>query len=114
MRESGMKVIGIGGRKLQFIDLCDRFVYIEVSGWSNQKKEQRTATDLKPSPKSLNKVEPSNYRINESTIEDMAMIADEFLGDVGNLIVKKKKPEFDPGIMVFKTYSDVEIIIFLK
>ncbi|CAH0335246.1 NYN domain-containing protein [Flavobacterium sp. SOK18b] len=100
LRESGMKVIGIGEQKTpnSFIVACDRFVYIEVLDGAIKKKEpKRTATDpKKPSPKSLNKVDLQTIELIESTIED---IGDDsgwaFLGDVGNLIVKKK-PEFDP------------------
>lgn len=100
LRESGMKVIGIGEQKTpnSFIVACDRFVYIEVLDGAMKKKEpKRTATDpKKSSPKSLNKVDLQTIELIESTIED---IGDDsgwaFLGDVGNLIVKKK-PEFDP------------------
>ncbi|MFM2370179.1 MAG: hypothetical protein RL619_2500 [Bacteroidota bacterium] len=100
LRESGMKVIGIGEQKTpnSFIVACDRFIYIEVlDGAIKKKLPKRTATDAKKaSPKSLNKVDLQTIELIESTIED---IADDsgwaFLGDVGNLIVKKK-PEFDP------------------
>jgi len=50
----------------------------------------------KPAEKSLNKVDLQTIELIEATIE---AIGDDdgwdFLGDVGNLIVKKK-PEFDP------------------
>ena len=100
LRESGMKVIGIGEQKTpnSFIVACDRFVYIEVLDGAIKKKEpKRTATDAKKAtPKSLNKIDLQTIELIESTIED---IGDDsrwaFLGDVGNLIVKKK-PEFDP------------------
>lgn len=100
LRESGMKVIGIGEQKTpnSFIVACDRFIYIEVlDGAIKKKLPKRTATDAKKAaPKSLNKVDLQTIELIESTIED---IADDsgwaFLGDVGNLIVKKK-PEFDP------------------
>jgi uncharacterized LabA/DUF88 family protein len=100
LRESGMKVIGIGEQKTpnSFIVACDRFIYIEVlDGAIKKKLPKPTATDAKkPAPKSLNKVDLQTIELIESTIED---IADDsgwaFLGDVGNLIVKKK-PEFDP------------------
>ncbi|MDD2673875.1 NYN domain-containing protein [Flavobacterium petrolei] len=100
LRESGMKVIGIGEQKTpnSFIVACDRFIYIEVlDGAIKKKLPKRTATDTKKTtPKSLNKVDLHTIELIESTIED---IADDsgwaFLGDVGNLIVKKK-PEFDP------------------
>jgi uncharacterized LabA/DUF88 family protein len=100
LRESGMKVIGIGEQKTpnSFIVACDRFIYIEVlDGAIKKKLPKRTASDTKKAiPKSLNKVDLHTIELIESTIED---IADDsgwaFLGDVGNLIVKKK-PEFDP------------------
>jgi uncharacterized LabA/DUF88 family protein len=100
LRESGMKVIGIGEQKTpnSFIVACDRFIYIEVlDGAIKKKLPKRTATDTKKTtPKSLNKVDLHTIELIESTIED---ITDDsgwaFLGDVGNLIVKKK-PEFDP------------------
>jgi hypothetical protein len=113
LRESGMKVIGIGEQKTpnSFIVACDRFIYIEVlDGAIKKKKPKRAlATDTKkvidknlskaiekPTPKPLNKVDEPTLDLIEDSIDD---IADDsgwaFLGDVGNLIVKKK-PEFDP------------------
>ncbi|MDI5888015.1 NYN domain-containing protein [Flavobacterium sp. LB2P84] len=100
LRESGMKVIGIGEQKTpnSFIVACDRFIYIEVlDGAIKKKLPKRTASDAKKAtPKSLNKIDLQTIELIESTIED---IGDDsgwaFLGDVGNLIVKKK-PEFDP------------------
>jgi uncharacterized LabA/DUF88 family protein len=100
LRESGMKVIGIGEKKTpnSFIVACDRFVYIEVLDGAIQKKAPKpSSTDSKkPIIKSLNKIDLQTIELIESTIE---AIADDsgwaFLGDVGNLIVKKK-PEFDP------------------
>ncbi|MES2805229.1 MAG: NYN domain-containing protein [Bacteroidota bacterium] len=100
LRESGMKVIGIGEQKTpnSFIVACDRFIYIEVlDGAIKKKLPKRTASDAKKAtPKSLNKIDVQTIELIESTIED---IGDDsgwaFLGDVGNLIVKKK-PEFDP------------------
>lgn len=113
LRESGMKVIGIGEQKTpnSFIVACDRFVYIEVlDGHIKKKKPKRTsATETKKvidknplkvvekiAPKPLNKIDGPTIDLIEDSIDD---IADDsgwaFLGDVGNLIVKKK-PEFDP------------------
>ena len=100
LRESGMKVIGIGEQKTpnSFIVACDRFIYIEVlDGAIKKKLPKRTASDTKKAtPKSLNKIDLQTIELIESTIED---IGDDsgwaFLGDVGNLIVKKKT-EFDP------------------
>lgn len=106
LRESGMKVIGIGEKKTpnSFIVACDRFIYIEVLDGAIKKKLPKTASTKtgtrkvveKPAPKALNKIDLQTIELIESTIED---IADDsgwaFLGDVGNLIVRKK-PEFDP------------------
>lgn len=122
LRESGMKVIGIGEKKTpnSFIVACDRFIYIEVldgaikkkspksrfveenkkvidpsvSGQAKQKLAAKTIEKTEQKP--LNKIDNQTIELFEDTLE---AIGDEdgwaFLGDVGNLIVKKK-PEFDP------------------
>lgn len=108
LRESGMKVIGIGEKKTpnSFIVACDRFVYIEVLDGAIKKKTKKptsssnntaSVTAKKQVPaKTLNTIDIQTIDLIEDTIED---IGDDsgwaFLGDVGNLIVKKK-PEFDP------------------
>jgi uncharacterized LabA/DUF88 family protein len=122
LRESGMKVIGIGEKKTpnSFIVACDRFIYIEVldgaikkkmpksrvaeenkkaidPSASEQAKQKITAKPIeKTEQKPLNKIDNQTIELIEDTLE---AIGDEdgwaFLGDVGNLIVKKK-PEFDP------------------
>ena len=106
LRESGMKVIGIGEKKTpnSFIVACDRFIYIEVLDSAVNKKELKplaASADVKksnekPIEKSLSKIDLQTIELIEATIE---AIGDDdgwaFLGDVGNLIVKKK-PEFDP------------------
>jgi hypothetical protein len=112
LRESGMKVIGIGEKKTpnSFIVACDRFVYIEVIEGAIKKtrtivsglgKTPKTTAPSSGSKKQAEKETPS--KIENQTIEliesTLEAIGDEdgwaFLGDVGNLIVKKK-PEFDP------------------
>jgi uncharacterized LabA/DUF88 family protein len=113
LRESGMKVIGIGEKKTpnSFIVACDRFIYIEVLDGAIKKKspKRRLAEENKkviekvaakvaekPEQKPLSKIDNQTIELIEDTLE---AIGDEdgwaFLGDVGNLIVKKK-PEFDP------------------
>ncbi|MBE0391346.1 NYN domain-containing protein [Flavobacterium sp. PL002] len=113
LRESGMKVIGIGEQKTPkpFISACDRFVFIEVldgaikknapkrnSNTENKKTVGKTTGKVveKNITKPLNKIDEPTIDLIEDSIDD---IADDsgwaFLGDVGNLIVKKK-PEFDP------------------
>lgn len=101
LRESGMKVIGIGEQKTPkpFISACDRFIFIEVLEGAEKKKSNTSTsetTDKKKEHKQFLKIDIETIDIIESSIEDLA--DDEgwaFLGDVGNLIVKKK-PEFDP------------------
>lgn len=113
LRESGMKVIGIGEKKTpnSFIVACDRFIYIEVLDGAIKKKlpktsvvgnakiviEKTTSKPVeKPVQKPLDKIDNHTIELIEDTLE---AIGDDdgwaFLGDVGNLIVKKK-PEFDP------------------
>jgi len=117
LRESGMKVIGIGEQKTppSLIAACDRFIYLEVLDGAIKKKKPKAAAvsvepgikkiapktttpkpPEKPAQKPLNKIDEPTIELIESTIED---IGDDdgwaFLGDVGNLIVRKK-PEFDP------------------
>lgn len=126
LREAGMKVIGIGEQKTPkaFISACDRFIFIEVLDGATKKKspKKNTETDAKKSvekatlkisektpPKPLNKIDEPTIELIESTIDD---IADDdgwaFLGDVGNLIVKKK-PEFDP-----RNYGFVKLTPMMK
>lgn len=114
LRESGMKVIGIGEQKTPkpFISACDRFVFIEVldgaikknapkRGVSNTETKKVAEKNIEKTldkniRKPLNKIDEPTIDLIEDSIDD---IADDsgwaFLGDVGNLIVKKK-PEFDP------------------
>ncbi len=91
LREAGKKVFGIGEKKTPspFIAACDRFIYIEViatpadqeANKAQQKMSEKTKKQLR--------------NILRSTIDD---VADEegwaFLGEVGNLLVKKY-PDFD-------------------
>ncbi|MFT3794324.1 NYN domain-containing protein [Flavobacterium sp.] len=124
LRESGMKVIGIGEKKTPkaFIAACDRFIFIEVLEGAKKKKPAKEvpvqgvsipepvavemenkakqkatkkATEKAPQ-KALNTIDLKTIELIESTIE--ALGDDDgwaFLGDVGSLI-SRKKPEFDP------------------
>jgi uncharacterized LabA/DUF88 family protein len=44
LREAGMKVFGIGEKKTPnpFIVACDKFIYFEILGPSNNKKEEKS------------------------------------------------------------------------
>ncbi len=110
LREAGMKVIGIGERKTPhpFIVACDKFIYLEILRSANVQTE--TVADVKRKGKPIVKKKKTEKpeeadpqaaikavkRLIATSITD---IADEngwaYLGDVGNLILKKQ-PDFDP------------------
>ena len=111
LREAGMKVIGIGEKKtlVPFISACDKFIYIEILGGSQQQapskpkkksvkdgreeKEEKAVPEVK---ESLSAVDSRLIKLISYSINDLA---DEngwaFLGDLGNFILKKQ-PDFDP------------------
>jgi uncharacterized LabA/DUF88 family protein/Fe-S-cluster formation regulator IscX/YfhJ len=100
LREAGMKVYGIGEKKTPnaFIASCNKFIYIEILTEPEMDVEETTQIKVekrkqKPSFEKLNK---EAIKLIASTIDDLA---DEngwaFLGDVGNLLLKKQ-PDFDP------------------
>lgn len=105
LRESGMKVIGIGEKKTPnaFIVACDRFVFIEVLEGATKKKKPKATTTTTPSDTKKVVEKETAIKIDNPTIDliedTIDAISDDdgwaFLGDVGNLIVKNK-PEFDP------------------
>lgn len=100
LRESGMKVFGFGERKTPnpFIVACDKFIYLEIlkspviSG-STGKAKTDNLQDMKK--ETVQQIDSDIVSLISSTVDD---IADEdgwaFLGDVGNLMIKKK-PDFD-------------------
>lgn len=107
LREAGMKVIGIGERKTPhpFIVACDKFIYLEIIRSSASVPE--TAPEVRRKGKVVVKKKKAEAappetpaiivkRLIEASINDLA---DEngwaYLGDVGNLILKKQ-PDFDP------------------
>lgn len=107
LREAGMKVIGIGERKTPspFIVACDKFIYLEIitspaTVLDPVPVKKNTGKPVRPNPK--NEESDQQFQIRKvkrliaSSITDLA---DEngwaYLGDVGNLILKKQ-PDFDP------------------
>lgn len=103
LREAGMKVIGIGEKKTltPFITACDKFIYIEIlkkpdlepiAESSNKKTTKTTKTTNTP----ISKIDPKIIKLLANSISDLE---DEngwaFLGELGNLMLKKK-PDFDP------------------
>ena len=124
LREAGMKVFGIGQKKtpVPFISACDKFIYIEIL-----KAEEEVAA--KPSPKNARRgkaakskaedtpeivetpaatvppIEKIDKELIKLIADSISDLADEegwaFLGDLGNLILKKQ-PDFDPRNYGFK------------
>lgn len=102
LREASMKVIGIGQKKTPnpFIIACDKFIYLEVIAAEDaediETPEKETPNKKAPAKQSFDKINRKTIHLIASTVDD---IADEngwaFLGDVGNLLMKKQ-PNFDP------------------
>ncbi len=103
LREAGMKVIGIGEKKTlnPFITACDKFIYMEIlkpevitQPIVNGKKATKNVPVSATNP--LSKIDPELIKLIADSITDLA---DEngwtFLGELGNLMLKKK-PDFDP------------------
>ena len=107
LREAGMKVIGIGERKTPspFIIACDKFIYLEIINSSSSLPDpnivkRKPGKPSRSKPRSEENDQQNQIRkarlLIASSITDLA---DEtgwaYLGDVGNLILKKQ-PDFDP------------------
>jgi hypothetical protein len=121
LREAGMKVIGIGERKTltPFISACDKFIYIEIL--SNKQKNQEfklPQSSAKKAPKnkseqsdssSILKVDDALLKLITDSTND---IADEdgwaFLGDLGNMLIKKQ-PNFDS-----RNYGFNKLVLLIK
>jgi uncharacterized LabA/DUF88 family protein len=109
LREAGMKVFGFGEKKtpISFISACDKFIYIEILSAPVKKEPTRpaikssgkSAPEVKTQPPvpvhSILKVDRELIKLIRDSIND---IADEtgwaFLGDLGNLLLKRQ-PNFD-------------------
>jgi hypothetical protein len=107
LREAGMKVIGIGERKTPhpFIVACDKFIYLEIIASSIAALEPAPEIRKRGKPV-VKKKKPDDTDtqiptriINRLIASSITDLADEngwaYLGDVGNLILKKQ-PDFDP------------------
>jgi uncharacterized LabA/DUF88 family protein len=104
LREAGMKVFGIGQKKTPnpFIVACDKFIYMEIIPlFEEAETETTTESKTKPAkaPAAKNTVDKLNKETIKLIITTINDLADEtgwaFLGDVGNLLLKKQ-PNFDP------------------
>jgi NYN domain/OST-HTH/LOTUS domain len=108
LREAGMRVFGIGEKKTPdaFIAACDKFIYIEILAQSDEPandKGKRSPREKKG--EALQKIGKGTIKLISSSIRDLS---DEsgwaFLGDVGNLIIKKQ-PNFDPRNYGFRNLT---------
>lgn len=102
LREAGMKVIGIGEKKTltPFITACDKFIYIEILKKPDSEpiveSTNKRATKTTKTNNPISKIDPKIIKLLANSISDLE---DEngwaFLGELGNLMLKKK-PDFDP------------------
>ena len=118
LREAGMKVFGIGEKKTPtpFITACDKFIYLEIlkptevigkltvaKKTKSKSRSQETKDQTPAAP--VNTIEIANIGLAKVISDSINDLADEngwvFLGDLGNLILKKK-PDFDPRNYGFK------------
>lgn len=116
LREAGMKVIGIGEKKTlnPFITACDKFIYIEIlkpevistikNGNKKTSKDEKTRIN-----EPLSKIDQGIIKLFLDSVSDLA---DEngwaFLGELGNLMLKKK-PDFDP-----RNYGHPKMLSLIK
>ncbi|HTE33963.1 MAG TPA: NYN domain-containing protein [Chryseolinea sp.] len=122
LREAGMKVFGFGEKKTPtaFISACDKFVYIEILDHGKEKVVPRQL-NRRSKPKSLPSVptQPEASTLGTLTREVVKLIADSiedladesgwtFLGDLGNLLIKKQ-PNFDP-----RNYGFQKLVLLIK
>jgi len=100
LREAGLRVYGIGEKKTPepFIAACDKFIYLEIlTSGSDKKEEPKPGEAIRPviQKPQANRVPETVASLIANSVND---VADEdgwaFLGDVGNLLLKKQ-PSFD-------------------
>ena len=74
---------------------CDKFIYIEILDQTETTTKQIKLSDLRKKEKVISKTDKNLVNLITSSIND---IADEngwaFLGDLGNMLLKKR-PDFD-------------------
>ena len=103
LREAGMMVIGLGEKKTPnpFIVACDKFIYLEILKAPEAKPNARIEIgkdkrESKSEVETLKKVDRETINLISSTVTDLADDSGwAFLGEVGNLLLKKQ-PDFDP------------------
>ena len=114
LREAGVSVIGMGQKKTPspFIAACDKFIYIEILSEppiqiavvdNNGIKENKD--DKKEEPVITNTIKSLDEKTIQLIASSISDLADDsgfaFLGEVGNLILKKE-PDFDSRNYGFK------------
>jgi hypothetical protein len=111
LREAGMKVFGMGEQKTPspFRAACDKFIYIEILDQPATGTKQIKLDDLRKKEKIISKTDKTLVSLITSSINDMA---DEngwaFLGELGNLLLKKR-PDFDP-----RNYGFDKLLLLIK
>ena len=102
LREAGMKVIGIGEKKTPspFISACEKFIYIEILKQTTAPIAKDIKGKIEKSTQATNAgIEKVNSALIKLLTDSINDLADEngwaFLGDLGNLIIKKQT-DFDP------------------
>jgi uncharacterized LabA/DUF88 family protein len=103
LREAGMVVLGMGQKKTPnpFIVACDKFIYLEILSPKKKNVQRQEPGRDKREPRgdeeeALKKVDRETVDLIASTVADLADDSGwAFLGEVGNLLLKKQ-PDFDP------------------
>jgi uncharacterized LabA/DUF88 family protein len=123
LREAGMKVFGLGEKKTPtaFISACDKFIYLEILAKDKMTEEEvATPTRSKPRATALlptetngkQPISPITRNFVKLISDSINDVADEsgwtFLGDLGNILLKKQ-PNFDP-----RNYGFNKLVLLLK
>lgn len=122
LREAGMKVFGLGEKKTPaaFISACNKFIYIEIlkpreniTKPAPAKSDRRVKTVVKSKPEtSSGIISIIDQKLLDQISDSINDLADEngwaFLGDLGNLLLKKQ-PDFDP-----RNYGFKKLVLLIK
>ncbi|OJW80933.1 MAG: Maebl [Bacteroidetes bacterium 46-16] len=109
LREAGMRVIGIGEKKTPtaFISACEKFIYIEILKQGEEEEKEDKREHGNEASRSITKLDKKMLTLISSSISDLANESGwAFLGDLGNLILKKR-PDFDPRNYGFKKLAQL-------
>ena len=121
LREAGQRVIGIGEMKTPnpFIAACDKFTYIEVIRANaldvkSDEDDNNHKNVEKSKPKQPVQAKPRNVKVPTDVVQYIAdsisdLSGDDdwvFMGDLGNLLLKKR-PDFDHRNYGYKKLSSL-------